>query len=95
METSNWSLTPSFHLVSWGGTALLEWFHSLCGSSRQSSAQVKEALSLAILVCWAIWKERNTRVFQGIERQASGMMTDMKSEAMLWTQAGSKNLARL
>jgi hypothetical protein len=34
-------------------------------------------------------------VFQGIERQASGMMMGIKSEAMLWTQAGNKNLTRL
>jgi hypothetical protein len=95
METSNWSLIPSFHPTSWGGTTLLEWLHNLCGSSQQSSTQVKGARSLAILVCWTIWKERNAMVFQGIERQASDMMMGIKSEAMLWTQAGNKNLTRL
>jgi hypothetical protein len=73
----------------------LEWFHCLCGSSWQSSTQVKGARSLAILVCWTTWKERNAMVFQGIERQASGLMAEIKHEAMFWMQAGNKNLATL
>jgi hypothetical protein len=40
-----------------------------------------------ILVCWTIWRERNAKVFEGIERHANSMMAEVKTEARLWTQA--------
>jgi hypothetical protein len=67
MEVSNWLSVPSFHPESWGSDmALQEWFGNICGSTRHSSAQVKGVRSLAILVCWTIWKERNARCLKAL-----------------------------
>ena len=51
--------------------------------------------SLAILVTWSIWKERNARVFNNTEKTVARLVEEIKDEARLWCQEGAKHLAAL
>jgi hypothetical protein len=50
---------------------------------------------LITLVCWALWRERNSRVFEGIERHSSRLVAEIKDEAWLWARAGARKLPLL
>jgi hypothetical protein len=52
-------------------------------------------LSLAIIVCWAVWHERNTRVFQGHEKSVSRLVSEIQDEVRLWVRAGGRHLSIL
>jgi hypothetical protein len=69
------------------------WYSGLTGGNR--GTKEKGARSLAILVCWTIWHERNARVFDDKEKAVSRLVSEIKDEAALWTQAGEKHLATL
>uniref|UniRef100_A0A0E0GH80 Uncharacterized protein n=1 Tax=Oryza nivara TaxID=4536 RepID=A0A0E0GH80_ORYNI len=45
--------------------------------------------TLVLLVCWMIWKERNTRVFQNQSRTAGFLFGAIKDEAAIWKEAGN------
>jgi len=51
--------------------------------------------SLALLVIWEIWCERNARVFRKRETSAPGLLAKIKSEAGAWALAGAKDLESL
>jgi hypothetical protein len=44
-------------------------FTGLSGYS--NAAKAKGTKSLIILVCWTIWRERNSRIFEGKEKNAA------------------------
>jgi hypothetical protein len=82
-EISNWSQIQTFHPDSWDVTRdMVDWFGNLSGAPRQTAAVTKGAQSLSILVCWTVWKERNTRIFQGAENAPTLMVETIKCEAM-------------
>ena len=59
----NCLLIPSFNLAQWASASdISTWFEALIDT--QMLPRSKGIRSLAILVCWAIWKERNARIFQ-------------------------------
>jgi hypothetical protein len=45
-----------------------------------------------MLVSWRVWKERNVRVFNNVELNASQLTSAILSEGDLWIQAGAKKL---
>ena len=51
--------------------------------------------SLALLVTWEIWRERNARVFKNHETSALSLLAKMKSEVTAWVAAGAKALVSL
>ena len=51
--------------------------------------------SLALLVTWEIWRERNARVFRKHETSVLGLLAKIKSEAAAWVSAGAKALESL
>ena len=53
------------------------------------------ARSLAFLVAWSIWCERNRRVFSDEVKPPSKIVEEIKDTSRLWTAAGAKNLAFL
>jgi hypothetical protein len=61
----------------------------------QSRARTKGAKSLATLVCWTIWMERNARVFEGEEKTVQRLLSEIADEATMWAKAGAKHLAIL
>ena len=69
--------------VNWTTTAtLMDWFHGLAGDSSSTTAACLR--SLAILVTWSIWNERNARVFNNMEKTVDRLVEEIKDEARLW-----------
>ena len=52
----------------------------------------KAVRSLAMLITWEVWKERNTRIFNRQETSATMLLEKIKAEANLWIVAGAKAL---
>ncbi len=44
--------------------------------------------SLFMLICWLIWKERNTRIFQHIAKSVDRLADDINEEIAIWRAAG-------
>ncbi|KAF8691997.1 hypothetical protein HU200_039942 [Digitaria exilis] len=51
--------------------------------------------SLAILMTWEIWKERNGRTFHRKEHSTVALMATIRSKANAWIRAGTKHLESL
>ncbi|KAF8758043.1 hypothetical protein HU200_010798 [Digitaria exilis] len=45
--------------------------------------------TLALLVIWEIWKERNSRVLRHHGHPVHEVMTTIKNEAIVWIRAGA------
>jgi len=92
-EVSSWVGSPGLDPTNRNATdTLMDWFHGLAGDS--SSTMATGSRSLAILVTWSIWKERNARVFNNTEKTVARLVEEIKDEARLWCQAGAKHLSR-
>jgi hypothetical protein len=63
------------------------WYRSLVG--QQTKERRKTTLTLANLVCWEIWKERNRRIFEKKERTATAMIANTVEEIQVWRIAGA------
>jgi hypothetical protein len=61
-------------------------------SSRQNP---KGVASLAMLMLWEVWKDRNNRVFNNKRAPSQVVFDRVKNEARLWVIAGAKNLGYL
>jgi hypothetical protein len=55
----------------------------------------KAARSLALLIIWEVWKERNNRIFDHTKSTTTSLVIKIKSEFGLWLSAGAKSLANL
>ena len=53
---------------------------------------VRGMRSLAIVVVWTIWKERNARIFEQKETAMMQLIAKAKEEASMWATAGAKHL---
>ena len=73
---------------------LTTWFFNLVGNST-STAEAKGARSLAILVAWSIWCERNRRIFYDAVKTTTRIVEEIKENARLWVSAGAKHLATI
>ena len=51
--------------------------------------------SFFFLMAWNLWKERNARTFQGVQRSASMLADDILQELSSWCAAGYRGLAAL
>jgi hypothetical protein len=51
--------------------------------------------SIAMLVSWEIWKERNPRVFSNNASTMAMVIDKIKDEAALWSLAGAKALSNV
>jgi hypothetical protein len=61
----------------------------------RTEAPREASRSLALLISWEIWKERNARIFDRREPSALTLVVKIKSEVSLWIAAGAKCLAHL
>jgi hypothetical protein len=50
---------------------------------------------VASSVLQTLWRERNSRIFEGLEKQTPRLVSKIKDEAKLWIQAGVKKLSGL
>jgi hypothetical protein len=90
-EIADWASLPGFKPQDWLAEAsMIEWFTNLSGQNTRS--RWKGASSLSILICWALWRERNSMVFEGEEKSIARLITEIKDEASLWVRAGAKHL---
>jgi hypothetical protein len=53
----------------------------------------KAIASIAMLVSWTIWNERNARVFNNKAAPTAVLLELIKSEGRLWIAAGAKKLS--
>jgi hypothetical protein len=91
-EVSNWAGVGCLHPQTWNTCwDVPAWFTTV--AERESSTRGKGIQSLLILVCWALWRERNARVFDDREKQTSRLVVGIKDEVWLWVRAGAKLLA--
>jgi hypothetical protein len=61
-----------------------------------SSGQNRKGMtSLAMLIIWEIWNERNDRVFKNKRATSQVIFDRITKEAKLWVVAGAKNLSQL
>lgn len=51
--------------------------------------------SMALLIPWMVWKQRNDRVFEGAQPSVIARIGLIKDEARLWTRAGALGLCIL
>ena len=68
------------------------WWTNITSSEHVPRSAVR---SLALLVTWEIWRERNARVFKNHETSALGLLAKIKSEVTAWVAAGAKALESL
>jgi hypothetical protein len=91
-KISNWADVPSLHPYRWAANqAVAGWFNELSGST--ASSQSRGIQSMTILICWSLWCERNARVFEGVEKNCSRIVADIKEEVRMWCHAGAKHLS--
>jgi hypothetical protein len=48
--------------------------------------------SFVFLVGWILWKERNSRTFNGVASQAMVLINAMQEEGAPWCSTGNKHL---
>jgi hypothetical protein len=58
-------------------------------------APVKAMASMAMLISWEIWNERNARIFRHHFSTTTLISNKIKEEARLWCLAGAKALCNI
>jgi hypothetical protein len=69
-----------------------EWWTEEIHKPRQGR---KAMASLAMLISWEIWKERNARVFRNKASTTDMVITKIKDEVAMWSMAGAKALSNV
>jgi hypothetical protein len=72
------------------GIEIEEWWMTLACVAKPNR---KAIASIAMLVSWTIWNERNARVFNNKAAPTTVLLELIKSEVRLWIAAGAKNLS--
>jgi hypothetical protein len=92
-EIAIWIGLPDLQPAAWPTSSTpLEWWVTI--TSRQHMS-CKASRSLALLINWEIWKERNCRVFSRKESPVHNLVYKVKEEFSLWLSTGAKCLATL
>jgi hypothetical protein len=73
-------LTPSVELV------LADWW--IASRKRIQKLHRKGFDTLLLLVCWMLWNERNSRVFEGVSIEAVRLASLIRDEGRQWVAAG-------
>ncbi|XBH55010.1 hypothetical protein VPH35_077182 [Triticum aestivum] len=81
------------HTTSWADFPSVERWWDTNGLLKRASR--KALNSLKMLICWAIWNERNARIFQNKASLPTHIFSSIKAEAQLWVRAGVKYLRNL
>uniref|UniRef100_A0A453GH32 Uncharacterized protein n=1 Tax=Aegilops tauschii subsp. strangulata TaxID=200361 RepID=A0A453GH32_AEGTS len=70
--------------------SLTDWWQRTKGETPH--ALRKGLQSIAMLVPWMIWKQRNECVFENTRPLIEALVDRIKTEAKCWAQAGAKGL---
>jgi hypothetical protein len=73
-------LTPSVELV------LADWW--IASRKRIQKLHRKGFDTLLLMVCWMLWNERNSRVFEGVSIEAVRLASLIRDEGRQWVAAG-------
>ena len=93
VAVKDWLVLQDVDPYSWQNFhSVKEWWSEAIHKSGQSR---KAMISLAMLMAWEIWKERNARVFRNTASTANMVITKIREEAVLWGLAGAKALSTL
>jgi hypothetical protein len=77
-----WTRSSTSDPDNWkGDQEILDWFTALVDG--MSSDGAKGTRSLAILVIWSIWCERNARIFNDKEKKLARLVDEIKESANL------------
>jgi hypothetical protein len=60
-----------------------------------SSVRHKGDRSIAILVCWLTWHDRNANFFKANEKPMHDLIAEVKDEAGLWSSEGAMGITSL
>lgn len=82
IDTANWHNYRS----------VKEWWKEVI---HKRGTQRKAISSMAMLVSWEIWKERNARVFQNHVVSVEMVVNKIKEEASMWCLAGAKAISSI
>jgi hypothetical protein len=66
---------------------MAEWFTGLISSTEPSLRPGLQ--SIAMLVVWEVWCERNNRVFRKVARTVGQIIYSIQDEARTWAFAGT------
>jgi hypothetical protein len=91
-QLRDWLGILGLHPRQWTGIDIHDWWSSLVEGM---SPHQKGLFSLALLVVWEIWKERNARVFRNKLSSSVVIFYLVKAEARLWVLARAKRLGDL
>jgi hypothetical protein len=69
-----------------------EWWNEVIHKKGQSKKVME---SLAMLVSWKVWKERNSRVFQTNASTTMMIIYKIKEKTALWSLVGAKALGNV
>ena len=90
---AEWAAQPTLRPQEWQpNDSAAQWWSN---TAKKSSVPRKAMASIAMLVTWELWKERNHRVFRHYETPAPTLMSLIKQEALAWVAAGAKDLPGL
>ena len=90
---ADWLAQPTLRPEVWRQSDhIFHWWTNITSCEHMPRKGIR---SLAILVIWEIWCERNARVFRKRETSAPGLLAKIKSEAGAWALAGAKDLESL
>jgi hypothetical protein len=91
-QLRDWFGILGLHPRQGAGIDIHDWWSSLVEGT---SPHRKGLSSLALLVVWEIWKERNARVFRNKLLTSVVIFDLIKAEVRLWVLAGTKHLGDL
>jgi hypothetical protein len=81
------------HLVPIADDKLRPWW--LCTRALLPSGLSRSFDSLVLLICWNLWKERNSRTFDRTHTWTAALLETITREADSWVTAGFGVLALL
>jgi hypothetical protein len=84
---NEWLHIQALDLNLWPATTLHPWWGNM--------TKRKDVASLALLVSWELWNERNARIFKNKHAPPSVLFNNIKLEARLWVLAGDKCMSNL
>lgn len=93
-QVATWTGCEAYKPQGWHGLSTLDWF-SAFPTTRQHGKTNTGVRSLAILVIWCLWQERNNRIFDRGERGVNQLVSWIQDEVRSWSTAGAKFLAPL
>jgi hypothetical protein len=88
----DWLGIQGIHPQNWAGLDIQHWWTNLAEGSNHLQ---KGLASLVLLTVWAIWQERNDRIFRRKLSPTFVILDKIKCEAKLWVLAGARRLGDL